>query len=70
VTALLTFNLKWTPFGYFLPLQTSDVLIPFPFGKKVFYPDTPSVTSLVLGIVAYLVAYFFFTRKKFVADDL
>jgi hypothetical protein len=70
ISGLLTYQLKLAPYSYFLPLQTSDVLIPIPFGKKVFYPDTPSVTSLVIGISAYLVAYLFFTRKKFVTDDL
>lgn len=70
ISGLLTFQLKLTPFSYFLPLQASDVLIPVPFGKKVFYPDSPSVTSLVVGITAYLFVYLFFTRKKFVTDDL
>jgi hypothetical protein len=58
------------PYSYFLPLQTSDVLIPIPFGKNVFYPDTPSAISLIIGIAVYLFAYLFFTRKKFVTDDL
>lgn len=70
ISGLLTYQLHLTPYSYFLPLQTSDVLIPLPFGKKVFYPDAPSATSLVIGILAYLAAYLFFTRKKFVSDDL
>lgn len=70
ITATLTFQLKVTPFSYFLPLQTSDVLIPFPFGKDVVYPDTPSVTILVAVIAVYIGLYLFFTRKKFVTDDL
>jgi hypothetical protein len=70
ITGLLTFQLKMAPYSYFLPLQASDVLIPAPFGKNVFYPDTPSVTSLVVGIAAYLFIYLFFTRKRFVTDDL
>jgi ABC-2 type transport system permease protein len=70
IAATLTFQFKLTPFSYFLPLQTSDVLIPFPFGKEVFYPDTPGVGVLVAGIVVYIGLYLFFTRRKFVTDDL
>jgi hypothetical protein len=70
ISATLTFNLKVAPYSYFLPLQTSDVLIPVPFGKQVFYPDVPSAGALIAGIAAYLFIYLFFTRKKFVTDDL
>lgn len=70
ITATMTFQLKWTPFSYFLPLQTSDVLIPFPFGKEVVYPNTPTVGILVAVLAAYIGLYLFFTRKKFVTDDL
>lgn len=70
ISATLTFNLKAAPYSYFLPLQTSDVLIPVPFGKQVFYPDTPAAGALIAGIAIYLFLYLFFTRKKFVTDDL
>jgi hypothetical protein len=70
ISATLTFNLKAAPYSYFLPLQTSDVLIPAPFGKQVFYPDMPAAGTLIAVITAYLFLYLFFTRKKFVADDL
>jgi hypothetical protein len=70
ISATLTFNLKVAPYSYFLPLQASDVLIPVPFGKQVFYPDVPSAGALIAGIAAYLFIYLFFTRKKFVTDDL
>lgn len=70
ITALLTFPAKLTPYSYFLPLQTSDVLVPFPFGKDVFYPNMPAVGALIAGIVVYVSLYVFFTRKKFVTDDL
>ncbi|MDQ3279767.1 MAG: hypothetical protein M3Q06_15680, partial [Bacteroidota bacterium] len=70
ITATMTFQLKWTPYSYFLPLQTSDVLFPFPFGGDMIYPNVPSATSLVIGILVYISAYLFFTRKKFVSDDL
>jgi ABC-type transport system involved in multi-copper enzyme maturation permease subunit len=70
ISGLLTFQLKLAPYSYLLPLQTSDVLIPIPFGKKVFYPDTPSTGVLIAGIAVYISVYLYFTRKKFVTDDL
>jgi len=70
ITALLTYNLHWAPYSYFLPLQTSDVLIPLPFGDKQIYPSVPSPAVLVIGIAVYISLYLFFTRKKFVTDDL
>lgn len=70
ITATMAFQLKWTPFSYFLPLQTSDVLFPVPFGGDLIYPDLPSTTSLIIGIMVYISIYLFFTRKKFVSDDL
>jgi hypothetical protein len=70
ITAVLTFQLHLTPYSYFLPLQTSDVLIPLPFGKEMIYKNAPSALSLVAAILVYITAYFYFTRKKFVTDDL
>jgi ABC-2 type transport system permease protein len=70
ITGLVTFNFHLAPAGYFLPLQASDVLIPIPFGKKVFYPDSPSTSILIIAVLAYITAYIFFARKKFLIDDL
>ena len=70
VTALSNFQFKLSPAGYFLPLQASDVLIPIPFGKKVFYPDSPDTNVLIIAVLAYIVLYVFFARKKFLIDDL
>lgn len=70
ITALATFNFGLTPYGYFLPLQVSDVMLPIPFGKKVFYPNTPSTAVLATALAVYLFAYVFFTRRKFATDDL
>ncbi|RYZ29403.1 MAG: hypothetical protein EOO10_06455 [Chitinophagaceae bacterium] len=70
ITAVVTFQLKWTPIAYFLPLQVSDVMIPLPFGDEVIYPNVPSIYALIAGIGIYLFLYVFFTRKKFVTDDL
>jgi len=70
ITALTNFQFKLTPIGYFLPLQASDVLIPMPFGTKVFYPDSPSTIALIVAVLVYISAYIFFARKKFLVDDL
>jgi len=70
ITGLTTFNFHLAPAGYFLPLEASDVLIPIPFGKKVFYPDSPAPGILIIAILAYITAYIFFARKKFLIDDL
>lgn len=70
VSALVTFQFKMAPLGYFLPLQVSDVMLPIPFGKEVFYPETPSYTLLIAAIALYLFGYIYFTRRKFATDDL
>ena len=70
ITVLTNFQFRLSPAGYFLPLQASDVLIPLPFGNKVFYPDSPPATVLVLVVLAYISLYIFFARQKFLLDDL
>ena len=70
ITALLTFNFHVAPFGYFLPLQASDVLLPIPFGNKLFYPETPAPYIMIITILVYISAYVFFSRRKFLYDDL
>ncbi len=58
--------------GYFLPLESNDVLIPAPFGKNVAdrYFDRPEVTSLLIAAMVYLAAYYYFSRRKFQTADL
>jgi hypothetical protein len=70
ITALITFTMHAAPLGYFLPLQASDVLLPFPFGEKIFYPNAPNTGILVGTIAAYILVYIFFARRKFLRDDL
>lgn len=73
ITATLTFQLKWAPIGYFLPLQVSDVLLPIPFGGKEgmsMYPNTPAAYIMIIAIAIYIFAYVYFARRKFLHDDL
>jgi ABC-2 type transport system permease protein len=58
--------------GRYLPLQSTDELIPFPVMQKVqnqFIPPPNQTVMLVLALV-YLAAYVFFTIRKFETDDL
>ena len=70
ITALITFNMKMAPLGYFLPLQTSDVMLPIPFGDKVLYLDAPAVEWMALATIAWIAGYYFFAARKFRSEDL
>ncbi len=59
--------------GKYLPIQSSDELLPLPFLEKVQQQISPNEvnTTLQLALVlAYLAAYFFFSKRKFETDDL
>ncbi len=57
-------------FWYYMPLQSSDVLIPFTFGATTLYKDAPSQTVLLFVAIAYIVLWCFIANKKFAADNL
>jgi ABC-2 type transport system permease protein len=54
---------------YFLPLQVSDSLIPFP-PMKDFYSHMPTQTVLLIASLAFLSLYIFLTVRKYKFDDL
>ena len=57
--------------GDYLPLNTTDNLIPFPFFKGLIKLGTePSVYVLLILSAVYLCLYYFFTVRKFSNDDL
>ena len=56
--------------GYFLPLQGTDVLLPMPFGNKIFYNHAPEPVVLIISSLVYLGLYYFFLMRKFENDDL
>jgi ABC-2 type transport system permease protein len=67
------------PSGYFLPLQTADLLTPLNIidedkdGKKVMksiYSKSPQIYYMLAATFAYIGLFIFLSYKKFVKDDL
>lgn len=58
--------------GRFLPIETTDNLIPFPFFKNVVnqFRATTDPTLLLVISAVYLALYFFICTRKFETDDL
>jgi ABC-2 type transport system permease protein len=59
--------------GRFLPLETTDMLIPFPHIQRVMNKltsHTPDYTTIFILALVYLAAYLFFVVRKFQTDDL
>jgi len=57
-------------FWYYMPLETSDVLIPTTFAKNIIYKDAPSDSLLLILSILYVGLYCFFAMRKFETDDL
>ena len=68
--ALMNHYLNYS--GRFLPLETTDNLIPNPLLRRAQNQFTPEANIYVLlGVSAvYLILYFFGIKRKFVTDDL
>jgi len=64
----LTF--KETQFGYFLPLECVDSLVPNPFTKKVINRRHVGDWSLIVAATGYIILFGYFIRKKFLKSDL
>lgn len=58
--------------GAYLPLESTDNLIPFPFLKNVVdhIVKRPNITGLLIAACFYLGLYFFICKRKFETDDL
>lgn len=58
--------------GRYLPLQSTDLLTPFPtiqrLSNKLVSP--PNTTVLLIVALLYLAGYLFFIKRKFETDDL
>ena len=59
-----------TQFGYFLPLESVDSLVPNPFTNKVMRQRTVSDWSLIAAACAYIILIGIFIRNKFLKSDL
>ena len=57
-------------FWYYMPLQSSDVLVPVTFGNDIIYKDAPSALVLISVCIVYVVLYCVLSIKKFEKDDL
>jgi ABC-2 type transport system permease protein len=70
---VLTLN-KYANFaGRYMPLETTDRLVPFPKVQEMMYKlmsSPPNYTALFVAALLYLAAYLFITVKKFTTDDL
>jgi ABC-2 type transport system permease protein len=59
--------------GKYLPIQSSDELLPLPFLEKVqrqISSNEVNTTLQLILVFAYLAAYFFLSKRKFETDDL
>jgi ABC-2 type transport system permease protein len=57
--------------GDFLPLNTTDNLIPFPFFRSIIkFSNEPSLYVLLSLSAVYLALYYFFSTRKFLKADL
>lgn len=58
--------------GRYLPLESSDNLIPFPFLRNIVnqFTTKPNLSLLLIFAIGYLAAYFFICLRKFETDDL
>ncbi len=57
--------------GDYLPLNTTDNLIPFPFFRNIVQLGTQPSIYILLGLTAvYLFLYYFFSVRKFQTQDL
>lgn len=60
------------PAGYFLPLESTDALVPFPFLRNLVnqYIHRPPAIALTITALVYLALYFIICKKKFETQDL
>jgi ABC-2 type transport system permease protein len=65
-------NAKFGTAGRYLPLQSTDELIPAPIFENVQKQmiQAPNYTALLIVALAYLATYIFLTTRKFETDDL
>ena len=68
----LVLNNYFDPVGRYLPLQSSDELIPMPLFEAVQkqFMAPPNYTAQLIMTAVYITAFFLLTRRKFETADL
>ncbi|MBO9200742.1 MULTISPECIES: ABC transporter permease [Niastella] len=59
--------------GRYLPLETTDIMVPFPYIQNLankLLSTTPNYTLIFIASLVYLAIYLFITVKKFQTDDM
>ena len=70
---VLILNKYTNYFGRYLPLETNDILTPFPRVDQIINrltSNTPDYTTFFILALVYLAAYLFIVTRKFETDDL
>ncbi len=70
---MLVLNHYTDSFGNYLPIQSSDELLPIPVFQKAQEQLTKHETNITVQIIlvfVYLAAWFFLSKRKFETDDL
>jgi ABC-2 type transport system permease protein len=71
--AVLILNKYANYAGRYLPLETTDIMVPFPHIQRLMnkiLASTPDYTTIFIMSLVYLAAYLFITIKKFQTDDM
>lgn len=55
---------------YYFPLQSSDLLVPVPFGKGILFKDSPDISLLITVSIVYITLYCWFAIRKFKKENL
>jgi hypothetical protein len=59
--------------GRYMPLETTDMLVPFPRLQQIMnkiISTPPNYSALFVAALVYLAAYLYFAVRKFKTDDL
>ncbi|MFL5746990.1 MAG: ABC transporter permease [Niastella sp.] len=71
--AVLLLNKYANYAGRYLPLETTDIMVPFPYIQRIVNKlmfTEPNYTAIFIASLVYLGAYLFVTLKKFQTDDM
>jgi ABC-2 type transport system permease protein len=66
----LVLTLKGSQAGYFLPLETTDSLVPNPFKPMALERRTVDDSALIIAAIIYILVFAFIIRRYFLKIDL